>query len=88
MTNTNKISKIPLNLVKEVSCLKRQILIDFRGKRTQAEMANKYGVSQQLWSCWENGTATPLPHLLKRLEDDIKVPMEDIFFDAFNQESG
>ena len=60
--------------------MKRQILIDFRGNRNQTEMAKIYGVSQQLWSRWENGTSTPLPHLMKRLENDIKIPMEEIFF--------
>ncbi len=67
--------------------MKRKILIDFRGKKSQAEMAEKYGISQQLWSCWENGNSTPLPHLMKRLENDIGVPMEEIFFDVFNQEN-
>lgn len=67
--------------------MKRKLLIDFRGKRSQTEMAEIYGVSQQLWSCWENGTSTPAPHLMKRLAIDIKAPMEDIFFDAFNRES-
>ena len=67
--------------------MKRQRLINFRGNRNQKEMADIYGVSQQLWSCWENGTSTPSPRLMKRLEDDIKVPMEEIFFDVFNQEN-
>jgi transcriptional regulator with XRE-family HTH domain len=67
-----------------VCFLKRQILINFRGQRKQTEMASIYGVSQQLWSCWENGFSTPLPHIMKKLENDIGVPMEDIFPDVFN----
>ena len=59
--------------------MKRQLLIDFRGKISQSEMASIYGVSQQLWSCWENGVSTPTPYLMKRLENDIKIPMEEIF---------
>ena len=66
--------------------LKRPLLIDFRGKNNQSEMASRYGVSQQLWSCWENGVSTPTPYLMKRLEKDIGKPMEEIFFDVFNQE--
>jgi len=63
-----------------VQYLKRQALIDYRGRRSQAEMAELYGVSQQLWSCWENGNSTPLPYLMKKLEDDTGVPMEKKFF--------
>ena len=64
--------------------MKRQILIDFRGNKSQKEMADKYNVSQQAWSKWENGGNTPTPDKMKLLEDDIGVPMEAIFFDTFN----
>ena len=67
--------------------MKRDILIEFRGKKSQTEIAKEYGVSQQLWSRWENGNSTPLPHLMKRLEDDVGLPMEEIFFDVFNKEN-
>ena len=63
--------------------MKRQQLIKFRGSRNQEEMAKKYGVSQQLWSCWENGTSKPLPHIMKKIENDSKLPMEQIFPDVF-----
>ena len=65
--------------------MKRQILIDYRGNRTQTEMAKLYGVTQQTWSGWENGTYAPPPHIMKRIEDDSGHPMEYIFFDVFNQ---
>ena len=65
--------------------MKRNLLIKFRGNINQTEMATKYGVSQQLWSCWENGTSTPLPHIMKRLEDDSRIPMEEMFPDAFQK---
>ena len=65
--------------------MKRQILIDFRGDKSQTEMAKEYGVSQQMWSYWETGTVTPPPHIMKRLENDIGIPMEVIFFDTFNK---
>ena len=35
------------------------LLVQLRGERTQTEMAEKYGVSQQSWSCWENGARKP-----------------------------
>ena len=64
--------------------MKRQKLIDFRGNRTQSEMAKLYGITQQAWSAWENGDKTPQPHIMKQLENDSGIPMEVIFFDAFN----
>ena len=64
--------------------MKREHLIAFRGKRTQAEMASQYGVTQQSWSLWERGENTPSLPIMKQLEDDIGIPMEDIFFDVFN----
>lgn len=66
---------------------KREALIAYRGERTQAEMASKYGVSQQLWSCWENGLSTPSLPIIVKLEEDSGVPMEKLFFDLFNQET-
>ena len=91
MTSTKILGTILKNLVDGTNGgeqnLKRQKLIDFRGEKTQAEMANNYGVSQQLWSAWEIGTSTPQPHIMKRLENDVGVPMEDIFFDVFNRET-
>lgn len=64
--------------------MKRLELINYRGDRTQAEMADKYGVTQQAWSMWERGEITPSLPTMKRLENDIGIPMEVIFFDAFN----
>lgn len=66
--------------------MKREILIKFRGKRVQAEMARLYGVSQQAWSMWERGEKKPSVLVMKRLEDDIGIPMEEIFFDVFSKE--
>ena len=63
----------------------REKLIKYRGKRSQEEMAKKYGVSQQAWSKYENGTATPSPSIMLRIEKDSKMKMEDIFFDVFKQ---
>ncbi len=64
--------------------MKREALISYRGKRSQEEMGKIYHVSQQVWSRWENGTAKPRVEVMKQLEEDIGIPMEEIFFDVFN----
>ena len=64
--------------------MKRWKLIEYRGSKSQAEMARKYHVSQQAWSAWERGAKTPELFTMKRLEQDIGAPMETIFFDVFN----
>ena len=67
--------------------VKRDALISYRGKRSQAEMAQLYGVSQQLWSCWEKGITSPSLPIIKKLEEDSGVPMEKLFFDLFDKET-
>lgn len=67
--------------------MKREALIAYRGERSQSEMAKLYGVSQQLWSCWETGVSAPSVPIIKRLESDSGVPMEKLFFDLFDQET-
>lgn len=64
----------------------RYKLIAFRGERSQVEMADIYGVSQQAWSKWERGIDTPKPYLMKQIEIDSSIPMEELFFDAFNNQ--
>lgn len=61
----------------------RHILIEFRGDRSQTEMARRYNVTQQTWSQWELGGNTPTPDKMKQLSIDIGRPMEEIFADAF-----
>lgn len=63
----------------------RDKLIKYRGKRSQEEMAKMYGVSQQAWSKYENGSAVPSPSIMLRIERDSGIKMEDIFFDKFKQ---
>ena len=63
---------------------KREILIRYRGKRPQTEMAKMYGVAQQVWCRWELGIAKPKVQTMMKLEKDIGVPMERIFFDVFD----
>lgn len=64
--------------------MKREKLIGFRGSRTQKEMAEKYGVTQQAWNRWEMGHTAPVLPIMKRLEVDSGIPMEELFFDRFH----
>lgn len=66
--------------------MRREILILYRGNKTQSEMASLYGVTQQAWSMWERGENTPSLPIMKKLENDIGRPMEEIFFDVFNNQ--
>lgn len=61
----------------------REKLISFRGGRTQAEMARRYGVTHQAWGAWERGEKTPTATKMKQIEVDSGIPMEEIFFDVF-----
>lgn len=63
----------------------REKIMDYRGKRSQGEMADKYGVTQQTWSNWENGKSHPNAIIMKKMEIDSGVPMEQLFFDLFNK---
>ncbi len=64
--------------------MKRSALIEYRGEKTQMDMAKKYNVSQQAWSSWESGEKKPSVTIMKQIEDDSGVPMEVLFFDVFN----
>ena len=64
--------------------MKRIKLIEYRGARTQADMAKMYGVSQQAWGKWETGHGKPNVVLMKKIEVDSGVPMEEIFADIFD----
>ena len=66
--------------------MKREKLSAFRGERSQADMAAIYGVSQQAWSKWEMGIWKPNVVIMKQLEVDSGIPMEDLFFDVFNSQ--
>ena len=62
----------------------REALIRYRGRRSQKEMAELYGISQQTWSFWENGKSTPPAKMMKRISDNSGIPVEKLFFDIFN----
>lgn len=42
---------------------------------TQAELAEKLGVSQQAISAWVNGVANPTADRMRQLEDEFGIPM-------------
>lgn len=61
-------------------------LIEYRGKRSQLEMSRKYSVTQQAWSKWENATSAPSLAIMKQIENDSKISMEELFPDLFNNQ--
>lgn len=62
----------------------RSKLIKYRGERTQQEMAEKFGVTQQCWARWEKGLSSPRIKTMKEIEVDSGIPMEELFADVFN----
>lgn len=65
----------------------RRNLINFRGNRTQEEMARKYNVTQQAWSNWENGKDTPRPATMLQIARDAGLTIEALFFDDSSNDS-
>lgn len=63
----------------------REKLVKFRANRSQREMAEKYGVTQQAWDNWEKGTRTPSVVIMAELEKDSGVKMENLFPDIFQK---
>lgn len=57
----------------------RKKLIEYRGGRTQREMAEKYNVSQQTWSAWESGGRLPKFKIMLALERDSGIPIKSLF---------
>ncbi len=64
--------------------MKKNLLQLLRGNKTQTEMGNIYGVSQQTWFSWESGRTTPSNDILLKMEKDFSIPMEVILFKSFN----
>lgn len=65
--------------------MKNEILICYRGKRSQMEMAKIYNVTQQAWSNWENGINVPAFPIMCRIARDIGKTAEEIFFKRINK---
>ena len=64
--------------------MKKNLLKDLRGAKSQSEMAKAYKVSQQGWQSWEAGRTVPDNATMLQMEKNFNVPMEVIFFDSFN----
>lgn len=62
----------------------KNLLRLLRGDKSQAEIASSYDVSQQTWYSWESGRTVPNGEIMLKLERDFSIPMEVIFFTAFN----
>lgn len=59
----------------------RKKLSDFRGERTQKEMAELYGTRQQNWFHWESGVSRPRDYsLMKRIAEDAGSTVEELFY--------
>nr|DAE77950.1 MAG TPA: Helix-turn-helix XRE-family like protein [Caudoviricetes sp.] len=62
----------------------RKALINYRGKRSQETMAELFGVSQQTWSAWEVGRATPPAKTMQKIAKMSKKSVRTLFPDIFN----
>ena len=58
----------------------REALVNFRGDRTQKEMADRYGVNQQTWSQWELGNSTPSAKNMIKIAKDAGRTVDELFF--------
>lgn len=59
----------------------RMSLVRLRGNRTQHEVAQVYGTSQQNWFHWETGVSRPRDYsLMERIARDIGSTVGEIFF--------
>ena len=64
--------------------MKRNLLKLLRGNLSQNEIAERYQVSQQCWQSWEAGRTEPDNATKLKMEREFNIPMEVIFFEAFN----
>ncbi len=62
----------------------RDKLIEARDNKSQEEMAKMFGVRQQTYSSWETGRSKPSLAIIKQMELEFSVPMEELFPDLFN----
>ena len=60
--------------------MKKNLLKELRGTKSQAEIAKKYDVTQQGWQSWEIGRTVPDNATMLQMEKNFNVPMEVIFF--------
>ena len=62
----------------------RKALIAYRGVRSQEKMGKLFGVSQQTWSAWEVGRATPPAKTMQKIAKMSNQSSETLFLDIFN----
>lgn len=62
----------------------KNLLQILRNETSQHDMAEKYGVSQQTWSSWEQGRTCPDLSVMLKMEQDFGIPLEVIFFNRSN----
>ncbi len=61
------------------------MLVKYRGDRSQQEMADKYNVTQQTWSNWEQGKVNPPVKTMKEISKDSGFSVELLFFAENNK---
>lgn len=66
--------------------MKRYQLVQARGGKKQAEIAELCGVAQQTYSHWECGRLTPSIKMMLILEKILCVPKEQLFPDIFDEQ--
>ena len=64
--------------------MKKNLLKDLRGDKSQAEMAKEYKVSQQGWQSWEAGRTVPDNATMLQMEKKFNFTKKVIFFYSFN----
>lgn len=56
-----------------------KLLVEYRADKSQFEMAQKYGVTQQTWSNWERGVSVPSIITMKVISEDAGYSIEELF---------
>lgn len=64
--------------------MQKNLLKLLRNNRNQSDIGKEYGVTQQGWQSWESGRTLPEHSIMLRMERNFDIPLEVIFFDAFN----
>jgi DNA-binding XRE family transcriptional regulator len=62
----------------------REKLIKARGERSQKQLGERYGVTQQSYCSWESGRTSPPHWVIEDMEYYFGVPKKELFPDLFN----
>jgi putative transcriptional regulator len=64
-------------------------MVQIRGPLSQAEVAQKAGITRPFYTMIESGTRTPSLSIAKRLADTLGTTIDDLFFgDATERNKG